>query len=261
VTQLAGRRALVVGGGSGIGRAVVERFLAEGASVAVLELSAAKCDELTRVSGIGPVVTGDATTWEATDASVAAATDAFGGLDTLVQCVGVFDYYRGLGQLTRQELDDGFEEIFSANVRSHLLAAHASEAALRQTRGSIIFTLSTSSYASGRGGVLYVASKFALRGAMESLADELAPDVRVNGVAPGGTLDTDLRGLRALSEETRSMADASGREDELRARTRLEVALTPEDHASSYVFLASDAARGMTGRVLHPDGGAGLPSR
>jgi len=261
VTLLEGRRCLVVGGGSGIGRAVVERFLAEGASVGVLELDSTKCESLTRVGGIGPVVRGDASEWDANDSAVEAVIDAFGRLDTLVQCVGVFDYYRGLGELTRQQLDAGFDEIFATNVRSHLVGVHASAAALRESKGSVILTLSTSSYASGRGGVLYVASKFALRGVVESLADEMAPDVRVNGVAPGGTLDTDLRGLRSLGESDRSMADASGREEDLRARTRLEVALTPADHAASYAFLASEGARGMTGRVLHPDGGANLPRR
>jgi NAD(P)-dependent dehydrogenase (short-subunit alcohol dehydrogenase family) len=103
--------------------------------------------------------------------------------------------------------------------------------------------------------VLYVASKFAVRGLVLALAHELAPDVRVNGVAPGGTIGTDLRGPAALGLDEESIGDRAGRADELAARTPLAVALTPIDIAASYVFLASDGARGITGTFLHPDGG------
>ena len=71
----------------------------------------------------------------------------------------------------------------------------AAEKELRQTKGSIVVTGSSSSFYPGRGGILYVSSKFALRGVVVQLAHELAPDIRVNGVAPGGTIGTDLRGL------------------------------------------------------------------
>jgi phthalate 3,4-cis-dihydrodiol dehydrogenase len=114
---------------------------------------------------------------------------------------------------------------------------------------------STSSFYAGRGGILYVASKFAVRGLVVALAHELAPDVRVNGVAPGGTVGTDLRGPAALGLDEQSLGDRPGRESELAARTPLAVALTPIDIAASYVFLASDGARGITGTFLHPDGG------
>jgi NAD(P)-dependent dehydrogenase (short-subunit alcohol dehydrogenase family) len=77
----------------------------------------------------------------------------------------------------------------------------------------------------------------------------------VNGVAPGGTLDTDLRGPSVLGLADESLGTHPGREDELKSRTPLGVALTPADHAHSYLFLASDAARGITGAFLHPDGG------
>ncbi len=121
-----------------------------------------------------------------------------------------------------------------------------------------MLTCSTSGFYPGRGGVLYVASKFAVRGLVVALAHELAPDVRVNGVAPGGTVGTDLRGPAALGLDDESLGDRPGREAELRARTPLQVALTPADHAESYVFLASDRSRGITGTFLHPDGGIGV---
>jgi NAD(P)-dependent dehydrogenase (short-subunit alcohol dehydrogenase family) len=255
---LDGKRALVVGGGSGIGRAVVDAFREEGARVAVLELDAAKCEAIRDTAPDVPVVTGDATTRSANERAVATAVDTFGGLDVLVNCVGVFDFYQGLAELDPDVLDTAFDEMFSVNVKSHLHAVKAALPALRASRGSVILTESTSGYFPGRGGVLYVSSKFAVRGLVTTLAHELAPDIRVNGVAPGGTLNTDLRGLGSLGLDGRSLGDAPGRAAELAGRVPLRVALSGADHAWSYVFLASDRSRGITGGAIHPDGGIGV---
>jgi NAD(P)-dependent dehydrogenase (short-subunit alcohol dehydrogenase family) len=254
---LEGRRALVVGAGSGIGRAVVDAFRTEGAQVAVLERDQAKCGRLAaEIPGL-PIVAGDATTREANEQAVEAAVEAFGGLDVLVNCVGVFDFYRGIGELDADTIDAAFDEIFQVNVKSHLHSVKAALPALRESRGSIILTESTSAYYPGRGGVLYVSTKFAVRGLVTALAHELAPEIRVNGVAPGGTVGTDLRGLTSLGLNERSLGATPGREAELAARVPLHVALSGEDHAWSYVFLASDRSRGITADVLHPDGGIG----
>jgi NAD(P)-dependent dehydrogenase (short-subunit alcohol dehydrogenase family) len=252
---LEGRRALVVGAGSGIGRAVVDAFLSEGARVAVLEKDADKCGALERELPDVPVTAGDATTFAANEEAVDRAVEAFGGLDALVNCVGVFDFYRGIGELEPDQIDGAFSEMFSINVKSHLHSVKAALPALRSARGSVVLTESTSAYYPGRGGVLYVPSKFAVRGLVTALAHELAPEVRVNGVAPGGTLNTDLRGLDSLGLSGNRLDDTPGREQELAARVPLQVALTGEDHAWSYVFLASERARGITGDVVHPDGG------
>jgi NAD(P)-dependent dehydrogenase (short-subunit alcohol dehydrogenase family) len=91
-----------------------------------------------------------------------------------------------------------------------------------------------------------------------ALAHELAPDVRVNGVAPGGTLGTELTGPHSLGLADQNLGATAGREEDLRRRTPLHVALSGEDHAGSYVFLASDRARGITGTVVHSDGGIGI---
>ena len=255
---LAGSRALVVGGGSGIGRAVVDAFVAEGARVAVLEKSRAKCDAL-RGDGAGvAVLEGDATTWAANVAGVELAVSAFGGLDVLVNCVGVFDFYRGLRTLDADLLESAFGEMFVTNVRTHLYSVKAAAEPLLASRGSVVLTESTSAYYPDRGGVLYVSSKFAVRGLVASLASEFAPHVRVNAVAPGGTVNTDLRGLDALGQHERRLDDTPRREAELAERLPLRIALSPSDHAWSYVFLASRRARGITGDVLHSDGGFGL---
>ncbi|RBM23432.1 3-(cis-5,6-dihydroxycyclohexa-1,3-dien-1-yl)propanoate dehydrogenase [Prauserella sp. PE36] len=249
------RRALVVGAGSGIGRAVVDAFRHEGARVAVLERDEAKCEALATEIPDLPVVAGDATTRAANEEAVARTVAEFGGLDVLVNCVGVFDFYRGLGELDAPAIDDAFAEMFSVNVKSQLHSVKAALPALRAGGGSVVLTESTSAYYPGRGGVLYVSSKFAVRGLVTALAHELAPEIRVNGVAPGGTLGTDLRGLDSLGLGERSLGATAGREAELVGRVPLRVALSGADHAWSYVFLASERSRGITGDVIHPDGG------
>ena len=248
------------GGGSGIGRAAVDAFVREGARVAVLELDAAKCAALEGELGAGSVVAvqGDATSAQANRELVGAAVARWGRLDVAATFVGVFDLYTRLLDLPEERLEVVFDEVFHLNVLSPMLTARAAAPALAAAHGSLVVTLSTSSSYVGRGGPLYVASKHALLGVVRQLAHELAPEVRVNGVAPGGTLATDLRGPRSLGLADRRLADRPGREDELRARTPLQVALRPEDHAGSYVFLASDEARGITGEVLRSDGGIGV---
>lgn len=253
---LDGRRALVVGAGSGIGRAVVDAFLAEGADVAVLEKDAAKSAALRAQFPRMPVVTGDATVRADDEAAVRAALDAYGGLDVLVSCAGIFDFYRGISELDADLMDAAFEEMFTVNVKTHLHAVKAALPALQEGgNASVILTESTSAYYPGRGGVLYVSSKYAVRGLVTALAHELAPRIRVNGVAPGGTLSTDLRGLTSLGLGERSLGAAPGREAELAGRVPLRVALSGADHAWSYVFLASLRSRGITGDVVHSDGG------
>ena len=172
--------------------------------------------------------------------------------------MGIFDFYRGLADLADDQLDAAFEEMFAVNVKSQLVTVRAALPELRRAGGSVVLTVSTSGFYPGRGGVLYVASKFAVRGCVIALAHELAPEVRVNGVAPGGTLGTELTGPASLGLAGRVLDAAEGREEDLRRRTPLHVALGGEDHAGSYVFLASDRARGITGTVVHSDGGIGI---
>jgi NAD(P)-dependent dehydrogenase (short-subunit alcohol dehydrogenase family) len=256
---LAGRRALVIGAGSGIGRAVVDAFLAEGARVAVLERDVDKSKALAEALPQVPVTVGDATDRAANEEAVARAVTAFGGLDVLVSCVGIFDYYRSLEDLDADVLDTAFDEMFHTNVASLLHSVKAALPALKESgSASVVLTESTSGYYPGRGGVLYLASKFAVRGVVIALAHDLAPEVRVNGVAPGGTLNTDLRGLPSLGLSERSLGDTPNRATEMAARVPLQVALSAEDMAWSYVFLASQRSRGITGTAVHPDGGAGV---
>lgn len=255
---LDGKRALVVGAGSGIGRAVVDAFAAEGARVAAMELDEAKCERLAAERPDCLVQRGDATALVDTRAAVTATVAGLGGIDVLVNCVGIFDFYRGLAELADGQFDDAFNEMFRVNVKSQLACVRAALDELRRSTGSVVLTVSTSGFYPGRGGVLYVASKFAVRGCVVALAHELAPEIRVNGVAPGGTLGTELTGPASLGMDDRLLDASPGREEDLKRRTPLNVALTGADHAASYVFLASDRARGITGTIVHSDGGAGI---
>ncbi|MBN9113554.1 MAG: 3-(cis-5,6-dihydroxycyclohexa-1,3-dien-1-yl)propanoate dehydrogenase [Pseudonocardia sp.] len=252
---LDGRRALVVGGGSGIGRAVLSSFFDEGAQVGVLERDPDKCAAVRTELPSCVVAEGDATQLADTQQAVDAMVRAFGGLDCLVSCVGIFDFYRGLGHISGDRLSDAFDEMFRVNVLSQLTSVHAALPHLTQSGGSVILTLSSSAFYPGRGGILYVTSKFALRGAVIALAHELAPAVRVNGVAPGGTTSTRLSGLRSLGDGGREVLDGPERLADLKTLTPLQLAMSSQDHTASYVFLASDGARGITGTFLHPDGG------
>ena len=255
---LDGKRALVAGAGSGIGRAVLGAFQEEGARIAAMELDNHKAERLA-VELPGCVVSpGDATAATDARAAVRKAVEAFGGLDVLVNCVGIFDFYRGLADIPGDQLDAAFDEMFAVNVKSQLVTVQAALPELRRAGGAVVLTVSTSGFYPGRGGILYVASKFAVRGCVIALAHELAPDVRVNGVAPGGTLGTELTGPHSMGLDNQVLGATAGREEDLRRRTPLQVALSGADHAGSYVFLASDRARGITGTVVHSDGGVSI---
>jgi NAD(P)-dependent dehydrogenase (short-subunit alcohol dehydrogenase family) len=256
--RLSGRSALILGAGSGIGRAVAEAFVGEGAGVVAFDLSAQKCASLSAALPTIKVIEGDACDRAAVGRVSDVCRGIADGLDVLVNCVGIFDFYKALGEIDADKLPGGFDDIFRVNVLSGLIATHTCLPMLQAAKGVVILTASSSGFYPGRGGVLYVASKFAIRGCVAALASELAPDVRVNGVAPGGVLGTDIRGSRELGLESMRMRADEERIADLEALAPLRIALTAQEIAQSYVFLASDAARGMTGEFLHPDGGLGI---
>jgi 2,3-dihydroxy-2,3-dihydrophenylpropionate dehydrogenase len=246
---------LVTGGGSGIGRAAVDAYRAAGARVTVLERSEPNARRLSDQYGDGVrVVVGDATDPGAVGEAVDAAS-VEGRLDHLTCCVGVFDGHATIRDLTPDQLRRAATEIWTANVASVLLAVNRAYPALRQARGSVTVTLSESAFRAGGGGVLYGSSKWALRGVVAHLARDLAPEVRVNGVAPGGTTDTALAGLSSLGQADAS-SRATERDEQIRAANVLHVLPTPADHSGAYLFLADPvASRVCTGVVIRTDGG------
>lgn len=260
MSALRGRRILVTGGGSGIGRAVSIAYAEAGAVVTVLERSAEFADSLEREAhGRIQAVVGDATDAGAVQEALSvAAPDA--RLDNLTLCVGVFDNRQSLRALDADQLARASEEIWRVNVRSALEAVRCAIPHLQATAevgrpSSITLTLSESALYPVGGGVLYGSSKWALRGMVGHLAADLAPLIRVNAVAPGGTTNTRLAGLSSL-HQTQTADRVPGRDERIAAGALLEVTARPEDHAGAYCYLADPvAARIVTGVVIPTDGG------
>lgn len=254
---LDGYVALVTGGGSGIGRAVVRRFLAEGCrGVGVMVRSAEQAADLLEEFGEQVVVSrGDVRSGADNQRAVELTLERWGRLDTLVGNAGVWDFFTRLEKMSLEELDAGFDEIFGVNVKGYALAARAAAAALRESHGSMIFTLSNSAFYAGGGGPLYVASKHAGLGLIRQLAYEFAPEVRVNGVAPGGTV-TPLRGPESLGKQERRLSEIPNFQENVAASMPLQLIAQPEDHAGHYVLLASrENSRATTAAVIQSDGG------
>jgi NAD(P)-dependent dehydrogenase (short-subunit alcohol dehydrogenase family) len=252
---LDGEVVLITGGASGLGRAVVGRFVDEGARLAVLDRSA---DRLAALAQAHPerieTVAGDVRSLADNQRAVEAALARFGKLDCAIGNAGIWDYSLSLDAMPAERLDAAFDEVFHVNVKGYLNLAKASLPALVRSSGALIFTVSNAGFDPAGGGPLYTASKHAVVGLIRQLAFELAPAVRVNGVAPG-PIETDLRGAGALGQADRSISSIN-----LTATAAPSVPLArvpaPADYAGGFVFLASRRDnRAATGGVVSLDAG------
>ena len=148
-------------------------------------------------------------------------------------------------------------ELFHVNVKGGLLLAKAALGPLVESRGSLLFTVSNAGFHPAGGGPLYTATKHAVVGLIRQLAYELAPHVRVNGVAPGA-IDTNLRGADALGQAERVIPGAKLAQS-MPDVLPVGVMPSPADYAGAYAFFA-DRRNNVpaTGAILNHDGGWGV---
>ncbi len=255
---LDGQTALITGGASGLGEAIVDRFIAEGANVAVLDRSESGCAALEARFGDRIVCTrGDVRAHADNDRAVSAAVERFGGLDAAIGNAGIWDYNASLVDLPAEKLSETFDELFQVNVLGYMMLAKAALKPLVASRGSMTFTVSNAGFWPSGGGMLYTAAKHAVVGMIRQLAFELAPHVRVNGVAPGA-IATSLKGPASLGmEERRFPGEAMSRNaSDFVPLGRMP---TPAEYAGGYVFFSSRQDNvPATGAVLNHDGGFGI---
>jgi NAD(P)-dependent dehydrogenase (short-subunit alcohol dehydrogenase family) len=262
--QLDGEVALITGGGSGIGRAVVDRYIEEGARICVVDVAQDRLNELQQKYGERVVgVQGDVTRLETNRKAVKRTVEAFGKLDVFVANAGLGDAFREIMDIPEEKVEDVYNEIFNLNVKGVILGARVACPELLKTNGSIIVTLSNSSFYPDGGGVMYIASKHAALGIVRQLAHEFAPFIRVNGVSPGAT-KTDIRmpasfGLDEKGERIRTHTHPSNNDSEVERTNPLRLHAMPEDHSGAFVLCASRRdSRAMTGAVIQTEAGLGV---
>jgi glucose 1-dehydrogenase len=240
--RLAGKRCLVTGGGSGIGRAVAQRFAAEGAHVVV---AGRRPDRLAETAAPHPTITvqtGDVTRADDARAMVDAVRERWGGLDVLFHAAGV---------LRRNEVLEGTsEEEWTYDVATNLTGTFQvcrfAIPRLVEARGTLILVASQLAHIGAPGYATYCATKGGVLALTRALALDLGPlGVRVNALTPG-VVETDMAYVGR---------DFAAMRDEVASTIPLRRVGRPEDMAGPALFLASDDAAWMTGHSLVVDGG------
>ncbi|HEX6904615.1 MAG TPA: SDR family oxidoreductase [Thermoanaerobaculia bacterium] len=247
--DLRGRRVLVTGGSRGIGAACCRLFARAGASVLVQYLASdsqagATLQELRRISDAPHFVFRcDVTDGTQVELLFDAVEARWGGLDCLVNNAGVW-VHDPLAQLQPERL----QATLAVNVIGPFLCARYAIPLLVGAEDASIVNISSTAGQRGEAYYsAYAASKGALISATKSWSSELAPEIRVNAVAPGW-VDTDMTS-ETLSGSYREQVVAS---------IPLHRIATPEDIAAPVVFLASPLARHITGEILNVNGGSVL---
>jgi NAD(P)-dependent dehydrogenase (short-subunit alcohol dehydrogenase family) len=238
--------AIVTGAGHGIGRAVAERFAAEGARVVVNDLSEPRAREVADglPAGQAIAVMADVSSKAQVDALFDAALDAFGTVDVLVNNAG--NIYAARHFLEGDEA--WWDHVLDVNLKGAYLCAHrAAHIMVRKRSGVIINMSSGGATRAHRGNVAYDASKGGIEAMTRAMALDLAPyGVRVNAIVPGLIRTYDIDDATAAE---RGQVVPMGRLG------------TPEDLAGPTVFLATQDARYITGACLVVDGGVLVQQR
>jgi len=241
MADLAGKRVIVTGGSTGIGAAIAERFLADGAKVCVWGQSRERLDAIVaKLPTLSAAISVDVADAEAVDPAFARSLASLGGLDVLICNAGI-SIRHDFVDIERKD----FERILKVNLFgtffvSQLAARHM----LREGGGAILFTASTSGVIGYRHYADYNASKGAMIALMRTMALELAPKVRVNAVNPGYT-------LTPMQEAEYSPAMLQRVNDAIPMGRHAR----PAELAGLFAYLASDETAYGTGQVFTLDGG------
>ncbi len=246
--QLQGKLALVTGGSRGIGRAIVEAFAAEGARVVFAYRTSQDAAEaiVSTIQGAG----GEAHAIKA-DLSdeveilrLFEYVDALGPLHILVNSAGVI-----LEKPLLETTADDFEWLMNVNLRGLFLCGREGLRRMAGRDGRLINVTSDLSFSGREQFSVYCASKGAINALTKSWAREFAPDVLVNGIAPG-PIDTDMLKREHMSPQWRL------KEEELTALKRIG---KPQEVSTVAVFLAGAGASYLTGQIIGPNGGSVMP--
>jgi NAD(P)-dependent dehydrogenase (short-subunit alcohol dehydrogenase family) len=253
---LDGKRAIVMGAGSGVGRASALRFAEEGASVVCADINEAAAKQtaadIEAAGGTAISVRTDVSNEDDVIATIAACVDSFGRLDILFNNVGVPTPRLGAG-LTDHTMDD-FNRLFAINVGGVFLGCkHAVAQFTEQGDGGVILNTGSVAGLVAWGGTVYGASKGAVHQLTKAVAIEAAPlGIRVNAICPAGmpyTGFTAAGGLDVGPEQTERIAQQVG------SQHPLGRPILAEDCAEAAVFLVSDKAANITGTLVPVDGG------
>jgi NAD(P)-dependent dehydrogenase (short-subunit alcohol dehydrogenase family) len=248
--RLAGKRAIVTGAGSGIGRASARLFAAEGAAVlAVDRVEAAVAETVAAIvaeGGRAVALAADAGSEADVQGFVERAIAEFGGLDVIYANAGISG---GLVPLFDQSVEH-WQEVLRVNLIGPFLAIkHAGPHLVRQGRGSIICTASVAGLRANAGGNPYSASKAGVISLVQTSANALGgTGVRVNAICPG-LIET------GMTQPIFERARAHGSADKIGQLNPLGRAGAPHEIAAMALFLASDEASYVNGQAFPVDGG------